>query len=105
MSDNPEISIRPATNADCENVQTLVFSVLCEYDLQPDLNGTDSDIADIEAAYINRGGVFELLEDEHGKLLGTVGLYPITDEKLNSAKCISPKTCAEKATAKRLCSE
>ena len=81
MAETLNISIRSATNADCERVQNLVFGALREYGLQPDLCRTDTDIADIEAAYINRGGVVELLEDENGNLLGTVGLYPITDEK------------------------
>lgn len=83
---NNQISTRSATNADCEKVQNLVFGVLREYGLKPDLNGTDADIADIEAAYINRGGIFELLEDENGNLLGTVGLYPINAEKIELRK-------------------
>lgn len=83
---NNQISIRSATNADCEKVQNLVFGVLREYGLKPDLKGTDADIADIEAAYINRGGIFELLEDENGNLLGTVGLYPINAEKIELRK-------------------
>lgn len=86
MNNNPEISIRSATNEDCERVQNLVFSVLREYGLEPDLCRTDTDIADIDTAYINRGGVFELLEDVDGNLLGTVGLYPISDEKIELRK-------------------
>lgn len=81
-----KINVRPATNADCENVQNLVFGVLREYGLQPDLEGTDRDIADIEAAYLNRGGIFEIIEDENGNLLGTVGLYPINPEKIELRK-------------------
>lgn len=83
---NNQISTRSATNADCEKVQNLVFGVLREYGLKPDLNGTDADIADIEASYINRGGIFEVLEDENGNLLGTVGLYPINAEKIELRK-------------------
>lgn len=86
MNDNSVISIRSATNADCEQVKNLVFGILREYGLQPDLDGTDRDIADIEAAYTNRGGVFEILEDAGGHLLGTVGLYPINDEKVELRK-------------------
>lgn len=86
MENKLNVSVRSATNADCERVQNLVFGILREYDLQPDLNGTDADIADIEAAYINRNGIFELLEDENGNLLGTVGLYPINDEKIELRK-------------------
>lgn len=86
MDENAEIIIRSATNADCEQIQTLVFGVLREYNLEPDLAGTDRDIADIEAHYIERGGIFELLENERGKLLGTVGLYPMNAETVELRK-------------------
>jgi len=80
MNENTEIIIRLASNADCERVQRLVFGVLREYGLAPDLEGTDRDIADIETHYIARGGTFELIEDGQGNLLGTVGLYPMNAE-------------------------
>lgn len=86
MNEELNIHIRAATNADCARVQNLVFGVLREYGLEPNLCRTDSDIADIEAAYTERGGIFELLEDENGNLLGTVGLYPITNEKVELRK-------------------
>jgi len=86
MSENTEITIRSATNADCGRVQALVFGVLREYGLEPDLGGTDRDIADIEAHYIARGGVFELLEDADGTLLGTCGLYPMNAETVELRK-------------------
>jgi N-acetylglutamate synthase-like GNAT family acetyltransferase len=92
MNEVTEIIIRSASNADCERVQNLVFGILCEYGLKPDLNGTDRDIADIEAHYLTRGGIFELIENEAGELLGTVGLYPINDETIELRKMyFSPK--------------
>ena len=86
MGENAKVIIRSATNADCERVQTLVFGVLREYGLEPDLTGTDRDIADIETHYIDRGGIFEIIEDENGELLGTVGLYPMTAETVELRK-------------------
>ncbi|HVE57035.1 MAG TPA: GNAT family N-acetyltransferase [Pyrinomonadaceae bacterium] len=86
MGENAKVIIRSASNADCERVQALVFGVLREYGLEPDLRGTDRDIADIEAHYIARGGIFELIEDARGELLGTVGLYPITKETVELRK-------------------
>lgn len=86
MSENTEIIIRSATNSDCERVQNLVFGVLREYDLEPDLQGTDRDIADIETHYIKRGGIFELIETANGELLGTCGLYPMTAETVELRK-------------------
>src|SRR5207302_1944231 len=73
------MNIRAATNADCENVRELVFGVLAEYGLKGDPEGTDSDLNDIEANYIARGGLFELIETDDGKLMGTAGLFPKTE--------------------------
>jgi putative acetyltransferase len=81
-----EIFIRPATNDDCAGVQKLVFGILREYDLTIETGGTDADIADIEAHYTRRGGVFEVIEDAGGNLLGTIGLYPLDAETIELRK-------------------
>ena len=77
MPKKSEIFIRPATNADCKNIQKLVFGVLHEFGLTPEPDGTDADLNDIEKEYFERGGLFEILEDADGNLLGTVGLFPL----------------------------
>ena len=86
MIEESEIFVRPATNTDCERVKLLVFSVLREYGLESDPDGTDSDLNDIEASYIKAGGLFEILEDANGNLLGTVGLFPIDAETVELRK-------------------
>jgi putative acetyltransferase len=87
MSTNdPEIRVRPATNADGENIRRLVFGVLREYGLEPAPEGIDRDLDDIEANYINGGGLFEVLEDGDGRLLGTVGLYPLDERSVELRK-------------------
>ena len=101
LINNSEIKIRPANNADCENVQKLVFRILDEYGLKPDLPGTDKDITDIEANYINRGGVFEILEDANGNLLGTVGLFPIDDETIELRKMYFSKAIRGRGLGKK----
>jgi putative acetyltransferase len=68
--------LRPATNADCESVANLVYAVLAEYHLRPDPDGTDEDIKDIEQSYLTRGGVFYVLEEKDGSVVGSYGLYP-----------------------------
>ena len=70
-------SIRPATNENINQIKSFVFSVLNEYDLEPDPSKTDADLNDIEANYFKRDGWFEIVEDKEGNLLGTVGIYPI----------------------------
>lgn len=81
-----EVLVRMATNNDCDNVRNLVFGILHEYGLEPAPDGIDRDLDDLEANYINRGGTFEVLEDENGKLLGTVGLYPLDEDKIELRK-------------------
>ena len=81
-----DIIIRSATNKDCERVRNLVFDVLHEYGLEPAPDGIDEDLNDIEASYIDRGGIFEVLEDREGNLLGTVGLYPFDENRIELRK-------------------
>ena len=69
--------LRPATNADCKPVRNLVFTVLDEYGLKPDPGGTDADLDDIEQSYLARGGVFRVLEEQDGSIIGSSGLYPM----------------------------
>ena len=102
MNETAEIIIRSASNADCGRVQNLVFGVLREYGLEPDLQGTDRDIADIEAHYIARGGIFELLENEDGELLGTVGLYPMSAETVELRKMYFSKELRGKGFGKKM---
>jgi putative acetyltransferase len=102
MNDDSEIKIRAATNADCERVQKLVFGVLREYDLPLDTDGTDTDISDIEANYITRGGVFEVLEDAEDNLLGTVGLYPLDAETIELRKMYFDKKLRGRGLGKKM---
>src|SRR4051812_42477414 len=71
------IKIRPASNEDEEKITALVTSVLSEFGLRIDLEETDADLRDIEKNYTEAGGTFEIIEDQQGNLLGTVGLYPL----------------------------
>jgi len=69
--------LRRATNQDREKITGLVFEILREYGLSPDLCSTDADLADVESHYHARGGIFEVLETADGAVVGSVGLYPI----------------------------
>ena len=69
--------LRSATNADSPAIKELVFAVLREYRLQPDPDGTDADLNDIETNYLGSGGCFDVLVDSRGKIVGSVGLYLI----------------------------
>lgn len=97
-----EIIIRSATNADCRRVQKLVFGILREYDLPLDTGATDLDIFDIEAHYLKRGGIFEILEDEDGNLLGTVGLYPLDADTIELRKMYFAKNLRGRGFGKKM---
>jgi putative acetyltransferase len=71
--------LRPANNTDCGKVTELVYGVLREYNLKPDPAATDIDIKDIEQSYLERGGVFYVLEEKDGSIIGAYGLYPIDE--------------------------
>ena len=80
MQTNNEFVVRTATNRDRERVITLVYGVLAEYGLPPDPCSKDSHLDDLERNYIRPGGVFELIEDKQGNLLGTYGLYRLDQD-------------------------
>lgn len=81
-----EVSRRSAENNDRDAIQDLIFGVLAEFGLALDLEGTDRDLADIEANYLDRGGVFEVLVNSNGDILGTVGLFPLDDQAVELRK-------------------
>lgn len=80
------ISVRRAVNTDRDNVIALVSGVLAEFGLPFDLKSKDADLNDIEGMYIDRGGVFEVLEDGAGRMLGTCGFYRLSDATVELRK-------------------
>lgn len=71
------LTIRPASNDDLQPIVKLVFGVLKEFGLQPDPSSTDADLQDIETNYLRRGGIFDVIEDAEGNVVGSVGVFPI----------------------------
>ncbi|HEX8368647.1 MAG TPA: GNAT family N-acetyltransferase [Pyrinomonadaceae bacterium] len=102
MSEDFEIFIRAAVNKDCAKVQNLVFGILGEYGLTIETGGTDADLADLEANYTNRGGVFEIIEDASGKLLGTIGLYPLDAETIELRKMYFDRRLRGRGVGKKM---
>jgi len=98
----PEIRIRAATNKDTERIKALVFGVLAEYGWKPGQRSTDSDLDDIEGNYLRPGGLFELIEDKEGKLLGTVGLYPLDRDVCELRKMYFIPEIRNKGLGKRI---
>lgn len=72
------MNLRPATNADSEQIKSVVFSVLVEYGLKPDSSSTDKDLDSIEESYFANNGFFGVVE-EGGSIVATVGLHKVDD--------------------------
>ena len=70
-------AIRNATIGDETPVQELIFSVLREYGLKPDPEGTDADLKDLQSSYTNHQGVFRIVADSGGRIFGCGGLLPL----------------------------
>lgn len=67
--------IRPFRDDDAGAVRDLVLAVLAEFGLAADHAGTDADLADVPAHYQARGGEFWVVEDGHGRIAGTCGVW------------------------------
>lgn len=71
--------LRQATNNDIAAVTRLIYNILEDYNLKHDCRTTDADLTDIEKIYSKRNGLFDVLENEKGEIIATVGLYKIDD--------------------------
>jgi putative acetyltransferase len=77
---------RNARPGDEPAVVAVVTTVLAEFGLTTDPDGTDADLADIQASYVDRGGVFRVLVREDGAIVGCGGMYPLTSEEIELRK-------------------
>ena len=95
-----EYLFRAASNADGEAICRVVFTVLREFGLTPDPDGTDADLTDVEASYL--GGAFSVLTSPAGDVVGTVGLFPLGDNQCELRKMYLSSECRGKGLGKRL---
>jgi putative acetyltransferase len=71
--------LRDARRDDGPAIRSVVEWVLHEYRLGADPADTDADLQDIAASYLSRGGVFRVLIDDSGAVVGCGGLYPLAN--------------------------
>ena len=71
------LRLREFEKSDGEAVRNIVGTVLQEYRLRADPGDTDADLNDIDRSYIDRGGVFRVLVNQAGSVVGCGGLYPL----------------------------
>jgi putative acetyltransferase len=79
-------SLRDATSDDSAAIRQLVESVLREYCLAFDPDDTDADLADVQASYEGRGGVFYVVQLPAGPIVGCGGLFPIDTDTVELRK-------------------
>lgn len=81
-----DFHIRDALPGDEAAVQQVVFPVLQEYGLSPDVTGPDADLLDLEAFYVQRGGIFRVVTGPGGRIVGCGGLLPVHDDTVELRK-------------------
>jgi hypothetical protein len=75
-----EFQIRAATNLDIPSIKNVVFSSLREFGLNPEENGKDKDLNDIENSYQSQNGFFGVVvRAETNLIAGCFGLFPLND--------------------------
>jgi putative acetyltransferase len=74
-----QFRFRDAITGDEAAVRSVVSSVLSEYGLPFDPEGTDADLNDLVSNYGARGGSFRVLISNSGSIVGCGGLYPFTE--------------------------
>src|ERR1700745_2545538 len=75
-----EFQIRTATNQEISSIKNVVFSSLREFGLNPDENGEDKDLNNIESSYLLNNGFFGVVvRTETNLIVGCFGLFPVND--------------------------
>jgi hypothetical protein len=69
------LTLRPGQRADASVLQALVGGILQSYGLPADSVVQAGDLEDVAAWYGSRHGIFEVLEDSSGALVGCCGTY------------------------------
>ncbi len=80
------LTIRAAENKDLPRITALVAAVLDELDTELDPDGIDADLSDIEGNYVAAGGLFVILQNEKGEIVGTAGFMRINDRQCELRK-------------------
>jgi len=90
------------TRADYEAIRALVMGTLRDLGLQADPAGTDRDLEDPIAHYVERGGTFDVAVDAHGRFAGCCGLFPQGEGTCELRKMYLEKEARGHGVGKRL---
>lgn len=76
---------REGRKEDAEALLKLIEVALGVHGLQLEVDGADLDVSNVEAYYFHNGGWFQVVEDA-GKLIGSVGVYKLSDTQCELRK-------------------
>lgn len=85
-SPDQRLTFRDARAGDGEDIRGVVTTVLTEYGLSRDGRVADTDLEDVLASYVARGGLFRVLVTDTGRIVGCGGLYPLSDDEAEVRK-------------------
>ena len=101
--DAGDFVIRAATNGDLPAVHAVLAAVRAEFGVVDESGVSDRDLDDLEANYLRRGGVFEVVVDRNsGRIVGCMGLLPLSPCRVELCKMYILSSARGKGLGKRL---
>jgi putative acetyltransferase len=91
-----------ATNADIPAIRAVLFAVRAEYGVLGEMAANDADLDDLEGSYLARGGHFEVVEDTTPRIVGCVGLHPLSRRRAELCKMYLEKGARGQGLGRRL---
>lgn len=79
------LQYRLAQRGDESGILDMIQVALGEYGLNIEPGGADQDVVDLERHYLKNGGWFQVVVDQ-GRIIGSVGVYKIDDERCELRK-------------------
>jgi len=104
VKQDPTYHFRKPEKGEESLILELVRTVLSDYGLKTDPEGTDRDISDIDQYYFSRGGWFSVIETG-GKIIGSYGIYRIDDSICELRKMYLMKAYQGRGLGKRMMDE
>jgi putative acetyltransferase len=79
-------ALRSAARGDEAAIRSVVDTVLREYGFASEPTGVDADLDDVTSQYRERGGLFRVLVDGAGEIVGCGGLFPLSAKQAEIRK-------------------
>lgn len=95
-------AIRRAVGADSGPARELVFGVLAEYGLVPEPAGTDADLMDLQAGFLDGGGMFDVAIAPDGGIVGCCGMKDRGDGRVELRKMYVRRDARGQGLGRRL---